>query len=115
MSDPVSIRATVGWTTFVMLANLKTVKQLLESNITSSLYVNGEKVEFVENQSLIDPRIPRIYARLVLDVEVIKDSDYPSLLRSEVEEKIAQLAEEAAQDLENKDDESALVEYNETN
>ena len=101
MNDLISIRVTVGWTTFVMKANMETVKQLLESQITSSLYVNGEKVEFLENELLL--------------IEVIKDSDYPFLLRSEVEEKIAQLAEEAAQDLENKDDESALVEYNETN
>lgn len=100
MNDLISIRVTVGWTHFVMLANITTVKQLLESDITSSLYVNGEKVEFLENKRLL--------------IEVIKDSDYPFLLRSEVEEKIAQLAEEAAQDLENKDDESALAEYNET-
>ena len=101
MNDLISIRVTAGWTTFVMKANLETVKQLVEAQITGSRFFNGKNVEFLEKESP--------------EVEVIKDSDYPFLLRSEVEEKIAQLAEEAAQDLENKDDESVLVEYNETN
>ena len=101
MNDLISIRVTAGWTTFVMKANLETVKQLVEAQITDSRYVNGKNVEFLKKES------PK--------VEIINDSNYQFIFRFEIDQHIAQLAEESAQDLENKDDESALVEYNETN
>ena len=103
MSNTLKIKVSLGWADFVMEADLATIKALQAARRCGSMYMEGSSIDYINSES---PEITLI-------------DEFPSHTFEETEAMRNALAEKAIkeakdkEDLDNKDDEIALAEYNE--